>query len=553
MADDERPVRFRIRFPVQAAGGAGGGGTLTAAEIVALLSSLTGDARLPVSAVKLLAGYGITISGDTISFAPGIFLDTEDTFYSYQSDGSGNIAAALLWSLRTSAGATLSGWGGSDFVWSTVPASGRIYITNLQGDHVTSYGVAGTKTAHELASGDQVVIQPWGTAAGEDRDAALTLTISSGPTAGGSGEGAYKWYSYSARVLDSGFATPGNGVFRISDTMRSKIHIPLSDIYPTPLTPKHATGNFQTNDMIVHDTQQGDLWVPFSAVVDALANYFVRVTGTNVTGALRDAVQVFNEPQDFTGDYTRKAAIAAAGEWAVNITPPFLGAGNTAQLEFWPKAADAGHFDSHWIVGAQVQFGDVPNDYVLQIIDGVDAIGGYWLAGVQRLSGTLPANNSSSSVEMRGFDPHRTEFVAQVWRDHTDNIAGRGGAAGEVWLRGSSATDAGWGDLPASLSVVATATDITGTYADISTRTYAATEIVTVTLRGTGTETGTNPDRYWALGPILVGDIPTGGVGIGPWGQGGGRIEVQLSSDKLQIRRAGQVDSSNVVKVFLHR
>lgn len=163
-------------------------------------------------------------------------------------------------------------------------------------------------------------------------------------------------------------------------------------------------------------------------------------------------IQSFNEPQDFTGNYTRKATPATAGQWGLNAVPADLGTqvnGNptVAQLTFIPKSGDTAYFSSHWIVGAQIQFGSGNSEYVVQIINGVSASGGQWVAGVQRVTGTIIAEDASTTVELRGFDPHRTEFVLPVWKDSSINIAGAGGTQDQVWTRGSNGTNANWADI----------------------------------------------------------------------------------------------------------
>ena len=221
MGKRDETLHLDLFIPAGMAGGGGGGGQ------------------------ALAGGYGIRIENGQIIFDPSIFKDSADTFYS-------NISADLdletnEWTITDSSGNVVSNIANSG-AWPTLPTTGRVYFTDTQWAHTGIFGGAGTRTAPALQSGDILFIQQ----AVPSADPSVEFTISSGPTAGTVNGVAYKYYSYSAIAQDSDFANDGN-VMRISDTRRSAIRIPMSDVFPEGLVPYDEGHTYGAGDTVVYN------------------------------------------------------------------------------------------------------------------------------------------------------------------------------------------------------------------------------------------------------------------------------------------------------------
>lgn len=139
-------------------------------------------------------------------------------------------------------------------LWNTIrtTGTGRIYIRDKQGSHVTGIGFPGTinsKTAPTLADNDVIRLHPQGGSAG----GLVTITLSSGPTAFGSGVAAGKWYSFDA-VTVAGNPVGHPRVYRLTTQSRARIQIPIGDIFPEAFPYPHDDGHtYADEDRIIYD------------------------------------------------------------------------------------------------------------------------------------------------------------------------------------------------------------------------------------------------------------------------------------------------------------
>ena len=95
-----------------------------------------------------------------------------------------------------------------------------------KGDHIGPLGTAGTKTTADYEADDKLIIQ----AADPLTAPKITITLSSGPTVFGSGDGAGKYYSYSAIAVDVDFALDASDSYRVSLDAHPVIQIPAGNI-----------------------------------------------------------------------------------------------------------------------------------------------------------------------------------------------------------------------------------------------------------------------------------------------------------------------------------
>ena len=119
--------------------------------------------------------HGLKKTGNTVEIDESVFDDTVSTAF-YTIASSILPTDTLQFAIATSDGSTFYDLGDSRFDWQTLVAPGRIYIVNAQGDHISPFGTAGTKTTTDYAADDKLIFQ----AADPLTSPKITITLSSG-------------------------------------------------------------------------------------------------------------------------------------------------------------------------------------------------------------------------------------------------------------------------------------------------------------------------------------------------------------------------------------
>ena len=161
--------------------------------------------------IGLTFTHGLKKDGNTVEIDESAFDDTVSTAF-YTSAGNDLPTESSLFALSNADGSTFFDIQDSNLDWQAIGAPGRIYITNTQGDHIGPFGTDGTKTTADYEADDKLIIQ----AANPLTAPTLTLTLNGGPTDFGSGDGAGKYYSYSAIAVDVDFALDPSDSYRVA-------------------------------------------------------------------------------------------------------------------------------------------------------------------------------------------------------------------------------------------------------------------------------------------------------------------------------------------------
>ena len=171
------------------------------------------------------AGLGLARDGNSIGVDEAQFSDSDGgSWYTYGA--SALPSANREFAISNGDGSTFYSVGNSTFDFSTLPATGRLYITTNQGNHTDGFGVEGSKDLSVLSSGDSLVIQP----AAPLSDKVIRLSLSGAGTAFGSGDSAGFWYPFQDLGVDAGFGESDSGAFRFSDSRHPIIQIPTEGV-----------------------------------------------------------------------------------------------------------------------------------------------------------------------------------------------------------------------------------------------------------------------------------------------------------------------------------
>ena len=177
---------------------------------------------------------------------------------------------------------------------------------------------------------------------------------------------------------------------------------------------------------------------------------YVEVDGSNVTPELVEAIQGNNEDEDL-GNFTRVAiGLEQSGDnrFSVNGSSSitFSVAGDANYADETSGTNDAKLYraakERAWI-----RFGNGWEIEIVALSQRYTGSGGraqYLITSWNVLSGTAPGLNSSTSVKVIGEDVHRGQIAEAAFRDSAENVAGKGGTAGQKWTRGSGDDDAEW-------------------------------------------------------------------------------------------------------------
>ena len=210
-------------------------------------------------------------------------------------------------------------------------------------------------------------------------------------------------------------------------------------------------------------------------------------------------------------------------------------------------------------------------------------VGSYPASGYSVVGAALP-NNQAISIEVRSNIPDYDDYVSQVFKDESENVGGKGGAAGKIWAWISSATDAAWKSIvevlldavapsradsdrgkvlalksddkdalelinpeSGSLTVYATKTDLTSTYYDVTA--LSTNDVIVISfIELSGTE------RALDSGMVVVGDISANEHSLfvdNP--DGNDRIIITRPASPgttVQIKKGSGLNADNVLRVF---
>ena len=262
-----------------------------------------------------------------------------------------------------------------------------------------------------------------------DTSAHLKVTLTSDGTLVGTGDGAYVYAQASwtetgniADVVDYG------DYFRIGREVPSRlqIEIPYTDILGAP---------------------------------------WVLTDGSNVTDALKDAIQGDNEEVTLRGDFRVNATNVTH---YVSFSEPGGGLPNTLRIRI-PKTSDptdANGIDKTDLErllqnGAWVEIGGYLLDITSNATIATIGTSVTFTSNYAVLSGTKPTGNATRKVMVVGEDIHRGEVSRQAFKEETPSISGKGRAANKLnfWAGGSTDRDAGWSQPRIEIRNSATAVD----------------------------------------------------------------------------------------------
>ena len=182
-----------------------------------------------------------------------------------------------------------------------------------------------------------------------------------------------------------------------------------------------------------------DLRIPASDILDPP---WIRTDGTNVTQAVKDAVQGDNESvtlsQDFrvnttNVDYYVGRTVASK---QLRIRLPSSAANTRADTDLQRLLQPA----------AWVQIGDWVADITTNFTRSVIGTSLTFAFNYEEVSGTYPTGSDTVKVTVIGEDVHRGQLARQSFKEESPSVAGKGGTQGQVWTRGTGDENADWAD-----------------------------------------------------------------------------------------------------------
>ena len=209
------------------------------------------------------------------------------------------------------------------------------------------------------------------------------------------------------------------------------------------------------------DVSGGSSSAVMAAQIVDLATKLVLRDGSNVTDALRAAIQGINESARLKQKYVLKAGATAAGEWSD------YGSGSGG-INLLARQEDVGEIDETLHITTWLDFGAYRIRPVGNMARSVQVGVVTYSFDYAAISGARPDLGSAEWVTLEGADIHRGEIVRQVFRAISPNIGGKGGRAPMVWGAGSADDDAGWVQSPALPLVLALSPSISRTFGPMS-------------------------------------------------------------------------------------
>ena len=240
------------------------------------------------------------------------------------------------------------------------------------------------------AAGDLVSGDIWYASIDGDKNSHLQITLTSGGTLVGTGNSAYVWATASwVEVGNIASVTEYGDYFRLGkeEPTQLKIEIPYTDILGAP---------------------------------------WVETDGSNVTDEFREIIQGRNEDEDLS-NFTRVASgLASGGDNRYSIsgsTVTFSVAVDSNYTDENSTSDDAKFYragiERAWIMIGNwlIEIDSINTRYISQGR-------AQYLVTYNVISGTAPALNSTSSLEIIGEDVHRGQLVKVAFRDNNPNISG---------------------------------------------------------------------------------------------------------------------------------
>ena len=318
---------------------------------------------------------------------------------------------------------------------------------------------AAWSTTPSFADNEVLIIQPRG--GGADVEAYVKLTLSSGPTAGGSGDGAHKWYTWDASEGSGSMVTPGDCfLIGTNEPPKQKIYADsiigwsnaiigvFTSLSQWPQAMAAGMAHFINSNKNLQTLSSSYLSLR-AQFGDMLNTVFAKLDGSNVTKALKQAIQGNNESMDLT--VTRVTGTpAAAGQIGLDGLQNGIG-----QVLLWPPATTTDNVplsaddlreyqtdDFLELGNLRWELGSTP----WQVFQGSVLTATVRLAdGYTYDANDLIAVNASGTLHLDGRDIHLGLVLQQIFKRNSPNIGGKGGTAGQYWKRGSGDEDAGWG------------------------------------------------------------------------------------------------------------
>ena len=166
---------------------------------------------------------------------------------------------------------------------------------------------------------------------------------------------------------------------------------------------------------------------------DILGAPWVKIDGSNVTTALKDAVQGDNEEVTLAGDFRVNATNVSR---YVTFTEPGGGLPNILAVRV-PNTDVGDKADLERLLqnGAWAEVGGYLLDITSNATVAAIGTGITFSANYVVLSGSKPTGNATRKVRVVGEDVHRGELARAAFEEETPSIGGKGGTDGQVWKR----------------------------------------------------------------------------------------------------------------------
>ena len=278
-------------------------------------------------------------------------------------------------------------------------------------------------TASDYVSGQVIYASIW-----NDRSAHVAITLTSDGTLVGTGTGAYIWATATWDEVND-----------LPDVVDYGDYMLLSQEAPSTLR----------------------IEIPAS---DVIGGTFVKTDGSNVTTALKNAIQGDNEEVTLAGDF--RVDVTNVSRY-VQFTEPGGGTPNTISIRI-PNTDTQNKTDLQRLLrnSAWVEVGGYTLDITTNATIATLPSSFTFTSNYVVVSGTKPTGSTTRKVHVVGEDIHRGEMSRQAFKLETPSIAGMGGFTGAHWRRGTTNENASWfphGEEQITLTSGITRNALTGT------------------------------------------------------------------------------------------
>ena len=442
------PTTVQVVYPARSTGGGGGGGsTLTGPEIVALLSALTGDARLAAAAIR---GLPDGLTGPAIvALLSDLTGNARLPASAVRDIPSGTLTAAQIVTL-------LTGLTGN----ARLPASAVRDI--LAAVDAIPFGMLFDTVISRTAS-----------ASLSSTDGELTVSAGNNPPTAPDNT------NVDALIIDRDDAA-GNSQKALLDTIQA------GDWFRVVRGSRYIIAKIAA--VTYHDTDQAYyLWFnPSTQVAETLAYDDIGTGAAEVrlyrAQSIRDALPTGTELNESQIDTTtalllKTFASLTAGELVEWHDDHHTGqhslTGYTYTTSSLTQVSPAGRVAVSGGIGYVTPLNDADKASLksklvstreftiwvsatryktMKLTSTVSEFQGVLAFNVGSITdvGAALTNNHAVSLRVDSNIPARSELAQQAFKENEDNIAGKGGTQGDVWTRGSSETNAGWATPAAS-------------------------------------------------------------------------------------------------------